>query len=72
MNSQQYKEGDLVTYKIIDMEYYSRGYGVIYETKTSKIRQICYQMENGDTITVRNIQMEEEDSKKEPKKEQTK
>ncbi len=69
-SSQQYKEGDTITYKTVDMEYYSRGYGVIYETKTSKVVQICYKMENGDTITVRNIQMEEE-SKKEPKKDST-
>jgi hypothetical protein len=69
-SSQQYKEGDLITYKTVDMEYYSRGYGLSYETKTSKIVEICYRMENGDTITVRNIQTVE-DSKKEPKKDST-
>jgi hypothetical protein len=65
------KEGDAIMYKILDEESYSRGYGICYETKTSKVREVLYRMENGDLISVRNIQMLEED--KEPKnKTQTK
>jgi hypothetical protein len=64
-----YKPGQSVTYKILDEESYSRGYGIHYEIKTSVIREIRYVMENGDTITLRNIQAAEA---KEPKNESPK
>ena len=65
------QEGQTITYKTLDEESYSRGYGIHYETKTSKVREILYRMANGDLISVQNIQMAEED--KEPKnKTQTK
>lgn len=66
-----YTQGQTVTYKTLDEEYYSRGYGISYETKTSKISEICFRMENGDLITVRNILQAEVGSQKEPKKEST-
>ncbi len=67
------KQGQTVTYKILDEESYSRGYGIYYETKTSVIREIKYVMENGDMITVRNIeQAQAEKEAKEPKKESPK
>ena len=43
--------GDTVTYKTVDMESYSRGYGVSYETKTSRVRGAKIMMENGDMET---------------------
>jgi hypothetical protein len=45
-----YKVGDTITYKTFDEESYSRGYGVHYETKTGKITEIRYKMENFDDI----------------------
>lgn len=42
--------GDVVTYRTIDMESYSRGYGIHYETKASSVITICYKMANGDII----------------------
>jgi hypothetical protein len=68
MENTQLSTGDRVTYKILDQEYYSRGYGINYETKTSAIVEICYKMSNGDMITIRDIEKVE---KKEPKKETT-
>lgn len=51
----EYKPGDILTYKTLDEEYYSRGYGISYETKTSKIVEVYYKMENGDLIPARII-----------------
>lgn len=45
-----FKVGDLVTYTTVDMEYYSRGYGLNYETKASTIVSICYKLANGDIM----------------------
>jgi hypothetical protein len=45
-----FKLGDTVTYETVDMEYYSRGYGLSYETKASTIVAICYKMANGDLM----------------------
>lgn len=42
------KVGDTVKYKTLDTEYYSRGYGISYETKTSKIVGFKVVLENGD------------------------
>lgn len=43
------KIGDTVQYKTVDMESYSRGYGISYETKVSKIREFRVILENGDS-----------------------
>ena len=48
MSEPKFKVGDIVTYKTVDMEYYSRGYGLNYETKASTIVSICYKLANGD------------------------
>jgi hypothetical protein len=50
-----FKVGDTIKYKILDMESYSRGYGLHYETKTAKIKEIRYEMENHDTIRDSNL-----------------
>jgi hypothetical protein len=50
MSETTFKLGDVVTYKTLDMEYYSRGYGINYETKGSTIVSICYKLANGDTV----------------------
>lgn len=50
MSEVTFKVGDVVTYKTLDMEYYSRGYGVSYETKGSTIVSICYKLANGDIV----------------------
>ena len=42
--------GNVVTYQTLDEEYYSRGYGINYETKASTIVSIYYKMANGDMI----------------------
>lgn len=47
--------GDLVTYTTVDMEAYSRGYGIHYETKGSTIIAICYKLANGDTIEAKHV-----------------
>lgn len=47
--------GDLVTYTTLDIESYSRGYGIHYETKGSTIISICYKLANGDTIEAKNV-----------------
>ena len=69
MSEIQLKKGDTVTYKTVDMESYSRGYGVYYETKTSKVVEICYRLENGDLVTSKTLELQGETPKKEPKKE---
>ena len=42
--------GDKVKYETLDEEYYSRGYGIIMETKTSTIVSICYKLANGEVV----------------------
>lgn len=46
---------DMISYRTPDMEYYSRGYGINYETGTSKLVSILYTLENGYQITEFNI-----------------
>ena len=57
-----YNIGDTVNYKTLDMEYYSRGYGIAYESGTSKIRSIKYVLENRMTITDSDIQEQKDDT----------
>lgn len=47
--------GDVVTYTTLDIESYSRGYGVHYETKGSTIVALCYKLANGDTIEAKHV-----------------
>jgi hypothetical protein len=42
------KVGDTVQYETLDMEHYSRGYGISYETKKSKIVEFKVVLANGD------------------------
>jgi hypothetical protein len=46
----QFKVGDKVIYRTVDMEHYSRGYGIAYEIKVAKIVSVCYTLDNGDTV----------------------
>ncbi len=46
----KYKIGDKVTYQDVDMEYYSRGYGLSYERKTATVVSIVYKLSNGETV----------------------
>jgi len=57
-----FKLGDVVTYKTVDMEYYSRGYGLSYETKASTIVSICYKLANGDTVEQKQLLLVESKS----------
>lgn len=50
MSETSFKIGDVVTYKTLDLENYSRGYGVVFETKGSTIISICYRLANGDIV----------------------
>jgi hypothetical protein len=50
MSTPQFNVGDVVTYQTLDEEYYSRGYGINYETKASTIVSIYYKLANGDVI----------------------
>jgi hypothetical protein len=71
MSDTQYKIGDKLIYKTVDMEYYSRGYGLSYETKTSNIVDVCYRMENGDLISAKHLEppvQAEKELKKETQK----
>ena len=61
-----FRVGDVVTYETLDEEYYSRGYGINYETKASTIVSIYYKMANGDMIEQRKLVPVE--SKSEPPK----
>jgi hypothetical protein len=66
MSEVTFKVGDVVTYKTVDMEYYSRGYGVSYETKASTIVSICYKLANGDIVEQKDlllVQSKSEDPK---------
>jgi hypothetical protein len=67
MSEPKFKVGDLVTYTTLDMEYYSRGYGLNYESKASTIVSICYKMANGDIQEEKTLLLVE--SKSEPPKE---
>lgn len=67
MSTPTFKIGDKVTYETVDMEYYSRGYGISYETKGSTIVSICYKLANGDTVEEKKLVLVEsksEDTKK--------
>lgn len=66
MSEQKFKVGDKVTYETVDMEYYSRGYGLSMETKGSTIVSICYKLANGDTVEQKQLVLVE--SKSEPPK----
>ena len=57
-----FKVGDVVTYKTVDMEYYSRGYGISYETKASTIVSICYKLANGDIVEQKQLLLVESKS----------
>ena len=46
----KFKIGDKVTYQDVDMESYSRGYGISYETKTATVVSIVYKLSNGETV----------------------
>ncbi len=48
--AKMFKVGDKVTYQDVDMEFYSRGYGITYETKTSTVVGVYYRLSNGDMI----------------------
>lgn len=68
MSTPQFKLGDVVTYETLDEEYYSRGYGVIMETKASTIVSICYKLANGDILDEKRlllVQPKEEKKSKE-------
>jgi len=45
-----FRVGDKVTYQDVDMEYYSRGYGLSYETKTAEIVEVYYKLSNGECV----------------------
>lgn len=50
MSEPTFKVGDVVTYETLDMEYYSRGYGIVMESKASTILSICYKLANGEIV----------------------
>jgi hypothetical protein len=62
MSESSFKIGDIVTYKTLDMEYYSRGYGINYETKASTIVSICYKLANGDIVEQKELLLVESKS----------
>lgn len=62
MSTPTFQIGDTVTYKTIDMEYYSRGYGISYETKGSTIVSICYKLANGDIVEQKQLLLVESKS----------
>ncbi len=62
MSEVQFKVGDVVTYKTVDMEYYSRGYGLSFETKASTIVSICYKLANGDIMEQKQLMLVESKS----------
>ena len=69
MSETQFKVGDVVTYKTVDMESYSRGYGINYETKASTIVSICYKLANGDIQEAKTLLLVESKSES-PKEKQ--
>jgi hypothetical protein len=66
MSTPTFTIGDTVTYQTVDMEYYSRGYGLNYETKGSTIVSICYKLANGDIVEQKQLVLVESKSE-EPK-----
>lgn len=60
-----YKVGDTITYQAFDEESYSRGYGCHYYTRTAKITDIRYRMENNDEISESSILGKKPDEVKE-------
>lgn len=67
MSEAQFQIGDVVTYATLDMEYYSRGYGISHETKGSTIVSICYKLANGDTVEQKQLTLAVESKSEEPK-----
>jgi hypothetical protein len=66
-----FRVGDVVTYTTLDEEYYSRGYGINYETKASTIVSIYYKMANGDMMEEKKLMLVlNAESKSEPPKTQ--
>jgi hypothetical protein len=71
MSETNFKVGDVVTYTTLDQEYYSRGYGINYETKASTIVSIYYKMANGDMMEEKKlVHVLNAESKSEPPKTQ--
>ncbi len=69
MSEQRFQVGEVVTYETLDEEYYSRGYGVIMETKASTIVSIYYKLANGDLVPQHKLlKVEPKPEKKEEKK----
>lgn len=68
MSEAKFKVGDKVTYETVDMEYYSRGYGLSMETKGSTIVAVYYEMANGDRIREDKLLLVTPESKSEPQK----
>jgi hypothetical protein len=62
MSTPSFTVGDTVTYQTVDMEYYSRGYGLSYETKGSTIVSICYKLANGDIVEQKQLVLVESKS----------
>jgi hypothetical protein len=55
MSEQKFSVGDVVSYETLDIESYSRGYGVHMESKASTIVSVCYRLANGDVIEERKL-----------------
>lgn len=64
--------GATVTYQTLDEEYYSRGYGISMETKTSKIISICYKLANGEIVDAKKLSLVAPKEKPESKSDPTK
>lgn len=59
--TQTFRVGDKVTYEDVDMEYYSRGYGLAYETKTAEVIEVCYKLSNGECVSARKLKLVKKD-----------
>jgi hypothetical protein len=71
MSSVSFKIGDKVKYETVDEEYYSRGYGICMETKTSQVVSICYKLANGEVVEQRKLSLVNTvESKSDPPKQQ--
>ena len=46
----KFQKGDTVTYQDVDMEHYSRGYGLMYETKKAQVVEVYYKLSNGECV----------------------
>jgi hypothetical protein len=55
MDTQTFKIGEKVTYQDVDMESYSRGYGINYETKNATIVSVCYKLSNGEVVEAKKL-----------------